>query len=143
MTAPIDWSRMALPDPAADLARARMTAQAQLCDWIEGQLAPFTAGVPLAEQQGWPVKTARARAHLEGLPDAAILLEAQANDEDPDALARRILDRAEEFALTVATLTGLRRAAERAIAGAATPAAVEEALRLTLLRGQDQRRTPA
>jgi len=96
--------------------------------------------VPLAEQQGWPVKTGRARAHLDGTPDAAILLEAQANDEDPDALARRILDRADHFALIVAATTGLRRAAERAFAGAATPEAVEEELRLALVRGQEQRR---
>jgi len=36
MTGPIDWTRLALPDPAADLARARAAAQARLLEWIEG-----------------------------------------------------------------------------------------------------------
>jgi len=136
MSGPIDWTHLVTRDPESELEAARAAARARILAWIDTSLAPLTAGVPLAERQGWPVKAERARAHLDGMPDPAILLEARAGNEDPDALARHILTKADHFALVVATTTGLRRATERAIAGAGSPAALDAVLARALERAQ-------
>jgi hypothetical protein len=107
-----------------------------MLDRIEGFLARFTDGVPLVEVQSWPLKATRARAHLTTPPDPSIVMEAWVNGDHPDDLARRILEKSEEFTMIAAATTGLRRATERAIDQARTPDDVEAALHEALGQAQ-------
>jgi hypothetical protein len=110
------------------LATAQAEAGIAMVGWIDGFLAQFTAGVPEDEVKSWPSKAAAARAHLAGVAQAMILAEAAITGEDPDALAAKIVAKADAFELVMASTTGLRRVTEAAISAAATPEEVSAAL---------------
>jgi hypothetical protein len=130
----IDWTAMVLPQHR--LEAARVDGRRRMLVWIEGYLSRFTDGVPVAEMQSWPVKAERARAHLATPPEPTLVIEATVLGEDPDDLARKILEKADVFARVTAAVTGLRRATERAIDAATTLEGIEDALRQALARVQ-------
>lgn len=130
----IDWA--AVITPSDRLSAARAGGRRRMLAWIEGYLSRFTDGVPVAEMQSWPVKAERARAHLAKPPEPTLVIEATVLGEDPDDLARKILEKAELFARVTAAVTGLRRATERAIDAATTAEGIETALHEALARVQ-------
>lgn len=120
------------PAPTIDMVRAQAVAAMEA--WIAAFLSQFTAGVLAAELASWPVKAERARAHLGGAPQAMIIAEAAITGEDPDALAQKIVAKADAYEAIIARVTGLRRATEAAIGEAETAEAV--AAVLTAARAQ-------
>lgn len=81
----------------------------------------FTAGIPEAEIQSWPVKTVEAQTVLQGGTSAMIEAEALMTGEDPLALAQVVIEAAKPYAVASATLAGLRRSLSAAINAAQTP----------------------
>ena len=117
---------------AAGMAAARSVAQGQVLAAITALTEAMTGPVPLAEMLCWPAKEAAARACADGTASAAetaqIEGEAAMTGEDAAMLARRILKNAETYRAAIATLTGLRRAAEAAIEEAHDVAEVDGAV---------------
>lgn len=126
----------------AGLNAARGAAGRRLALLIETAMTELSGPLPLEEKLAFPAKEAAARALLAGEAAAAqlelISVEAEAAGETPEALARRVVARAGDWHAALARLTGLRRRVAAAVAGAATPEAVEEALALAeqLVSGQ-------
>jgi hypothetical protein len=130
----IDWTLLETRE-ARDglaLAEARAVAERALVEAIDTAAQAITGAVPLTEKLSWSAKEEAARAHAEGRASAAdrVLLESEAavTTERIEHLVARILGNADSWRLAVARLTGLRRQAMAAIAGAATPEAVQAAL---------------
>jgi hypothetical protein len=121
-----------VPDPAADLAQARLGAEATLLARIEAVAEALTGAVPLAEKLSWTAKEEAARAFAEGNadPGARALLEGEAavTGEGVADLAARILRNAEAWRLVIAWLSGVRRRTLTALALAPDAAAIAAAL---------------
>lgn len=128
----IDWARLVLPDPAADLRAARAAAEARLLERIATVAEGLTGPAPLAEKLSWSAKEEAARAHAAGTagPEQRALLDGEAalTGENPADLAARILRNADAWRQAVAWLSGLRRSTLAAMARAADPATVAAAL---------------
>lgn len=130
----IDFSRVVMAERLrADLVHsARATAEARLLAMIEAETQVLSGAVPLAEKLMWATKEEAARACLAGQADAgqSALLEAEAamTGEAVDALAARILAKAEAMQAHVSRLVGIRRRVVAALAEAGDPEAMEEAL---------------
>ena len=110
------------------LAAAKRGAGTAMVGWIAAFLSQFTAGVPDDEVKSWSRKADAARAHLAGTAQPMILAEAAITGENPDALAAKIVAKADAFELIMASVTGLRRVTEAAISAATTPEEVSAAL---------------
>lgn len=124
-----------LPELASilsDIETARRVALRDVHEWITAALAPYTDGVPPEEVASWPLKAAAAKAHLDGVPQAMIADEAALTGESADALAALILSLNAPYTRVIASLTGLRRTARRAISAAKTPGEVATALETIL-----------
>ncbi|MFZ1469983.1 MAG: hypothetical protein WAT09_13550 [Paracoccaceae bacterium] len=94
------------------LAEARSGADQRLTALVEQAMTGLTGPLPLSEKLAWPTKEAAARACLEGKPTVAeraiIGAEADERGETPEALARRIVARAESWHQASARLAGIR-----------------------------------
>lgn len=110
-------------------------AEATLGDWVEQFTAPISAGVSQEERLSWPVKNDAAKAHIAGTPSASqtqmLTLEANWTGETIDALAGRIVAKADQYSAIVAAIAGIRRKASVAFQNAdavADPFAYDKAL---------------
>ena len=115
---------------AEALEAARAKALADVMAWIDRASVPLTAGVPMQEQIGWPVKEAAAVAVLAGTATDAqqqmIGAEAAITGEAIPALCETIIGKATAYHGAVGIISGLRRAVEAGLVGAKTPAACEK-----------------
>jgi hypothetical protein len=114
--------------PPLSIEDLRTQANAAMTAWIDRFLGQFTAGVSPAELASWPVKATHARAHIGGAPQPMIMAEAAITGEDAGALAQKIVAKSDAYEAIIASVTGLRRATEAAIAAADTQEAVAAAL---------------
>jgi len=111
----------------------RAQAVVNLVAMINGAADALTAGVPMAEMLSWGAKEAAARKLLAGdvlsAYEAAILRpEADLTGETLAQLAARVAYRGDQYRAVVSAMSGVRRQAETAIAGAETPEAIGAAL---------------
>ena len=116
------------PSPDESLKAARALGRTMMQAWIDGFLAPFTAGRPRDEIASWPAKAAAAESHLAGKPHAMILAEAAVTGENPDDLALSIAIKAQAYMVIAAKVAGLRRATEGAINAATSQDEISAAL---------------
>jgi hypothetical protein len=116
----------------ATLEAARLAGEARLTALLTSVAEAITGRPPIAEMLSWAAKEQAARAVLADTRDPEITglvtTEADVTNEDPGALARKILANAAAYRTAVATLTGVRRIAAREIARAATADEVNAAL---------------
>lgn len=110
------------------LATAQAEAKVAMVQWIEDFLRPFVAEYPAQEIASWPVLTAVAQMHIAGNPQLMILTEASITGDDPDELAKSIVEKSGRFTAIVDHVRGLRRITLRAIEAAETSAEVSAAL---------------
>lgn len=129
----IDFTQVVTAETLAALgtAAARAAAKGQVLAAIAALTEAMTGPVPLAEMLCWPAKEAAARACAEGTATEAqtamITGEAEMTGETTAVLVNRILKNADAYGSAIATLTGLRRAAEADIDNARDILAVETA----------------
>ena len=104
-------------------------AQSAVLAAISAVEEALTSGVPLAEKLSWTAKEQAALAVYAGTEteaDTALLAgEASITGETVTELAARIIAAAEAYRFAASRLAGIRRAAEKAIAAAETPDALE------------------
>lgn len=120
-------------DPAlAGIGELRAAGMEMLAQVAEQMVAPFVAGIPAGERDGWPAKEAAARRQLTGemtLTDERLLAsEAEITGEEIADLAQAIIAKADFYRIVVGKVSGLRRRARSAILTAKTQAAIEAAL---------------
>ena len=106
----IDWSKVETAEARA--AKAKAAAQARVLSALEDAAAALTGPIPQAERDSWTKKEIAARAFLAGEADAtqaAVLkCEAALRGVPVEAVAQRIIAKADTFALAAATIAGLR-----------------------------------
>ena len=115
-----------ISDDTPSIETLRAEAQGTVLAWITTFTAQFVAGYASEEVASWPAKSAAARAHLAGDPQAIITNEAAITGEDPDDLAQIIVSKADQYQGAVARVTGLRRATRDAVNAATTKEAIDQ-----------------
>lgn len=107
-------------------------AHAAMVSWIDTYTSNLSGNVPLQEQLGWAAKEDAARAVVAGTATQAqvamIATEAGITGEDHQALAARVVAKSERFRSIVATISGLRRKTEEALAAVTDPRDYEAVL---------------
>ena len=87
-----------------------------------GHMFFFHALANQYEAWHWPAKEAAARRHTTDNPDPVVVAEATITGEDPDDLARRIIERADNRNQFMAKFAGIRRKYDVDIMAATTDA---------------------
>jgi hypothetical protein len=114
----IDYGQLIGAEARAEtiVQAARAAASARIAARLDAAEAAAFDGASTAERLSWATKEAAARAIAEGMARAdqraLIEAEAQLTEEAVEALANRILARAQDHQRTIAVLTGLRRKAQ-------------------------------
>ncbi len=104
------------------LREEKDAAKVRFVKWANGVTLEITGPVPYAEEQSWISKESEARSFLAGVIDAphGLSLEAEIRGVTVDALAQRVVSKADAYRAVAAQLAGLRALFEQSIANATT-----------------------
>lgn len=117
----IDWSKRisATHQQIVALEQSKAKAQIDLVSWVDDVTAEITGRVPVDEKLSWASKEQAAHAIVAGtatpMQIRTITSEAEAFGETVDELCTKIILRADQAHIVIATITGLRRRAVKAI----------------------------
>lgn len=118
-------------EPAPDMPAVRATAKVQVVALIDAREMQITGPVPANERASWGTKADAARAWLadQGQPvPALVATEAVLTGEAAQAVAARIVARADAWEPVTAAHTAYRRTAYAAIDAATDPAGITAAI---------------
>jgi hypothetical protein len=117
---------------AAHLAFARRAAAVRTAELVDTYSRRVTGDVAEVERSSWGTKADAARALLAGTATDVqrnmIAVEAQMTAVPPEALAKRVAEKAAAYQMLVAAMTGARISADRRIEAATDLAGVDLAL---------------